>query len=160
MLSDVVAERVKEVRARRSWSAQQLADRCAELGATQMTPSVIANIEAGRRGKDGRRRREITVDELFVLAEALGTSPTDLLVMPSVDATHPVTPNRQAPMQLVRAWLDMHMVPLDEVIEYWERMQGSDELAEDLRRRWYAEQDAYQRRVDGVRLLRESRAEG
>lgn len=43
-----------------------------------MTDNVIENIESGRRQK-GKRRRDVTVDELFTIAEAFGVSPVELL---------------------------------------------------------------------------------
>lgn len=76
-----MAERVKQIRQRRGLTAEALAARCAEIGAPEITRSVIANIETGRKGPDGRRRRDVTVDELFILAFALEVPPA-LLVIP------------------------------------------------------------------------------
>ena len=64
----------------RGWTAVDLAARCSTIGAPEITPSVIANIETGRREKDGRRRREITVDELLILAYALRVPPVFLFL--------------------------------------------------------------------------------
>jgi transcriptional regulator with XRE-family HTH domain len=87
-LSDIVAGRVRELRQRWGWSAARLAERCAEVGAPQLTASVIANIESGRRDKQGRRRREVTVDEARYLGLALSV-PIDVLMQkegaPSAD---------------------------------------------------------------------------
>jgi hypothetical protein len=58
----------------------ELAARCAELGAGHLTENVIENIESGRRDKQGRRRRDVTVDELLTLAVALNVAPVHLLV--------------------------------------------------------------------------------
>ena len=58
--AETVAQRVKELRKRRNWSARQLADRCAELGAAGLDRSVLANLESGRR-------RTVSIDEVFVL---------------------------------------------------------------------------------------------
>ena len=77
--SDLVAERLKEARQRRSWTAEDLAARCAEIGAPEITRSVIANIETGRRDERGRRRRAVTVEELLSLAYALEVPPVLLL---------------------------------------------------------------------------------
>jgi len=57
----------------------ELAAECARLGAPHMTMSTIANIERGLTSK--RRRRDVSVDELMVLAAALGVAPM-LLVVP------------------------------------------------------------------------------
>jgi transcriptional regulator with XRE-family HTH domain len=85
----MVAGRVRELRQRWGWSAARLAERCAEVGAPQLTASVIANIESGRRDKQGRRRREVTVDEARYLGLALSV-PIDVLMQeegaPIVDA--------------------------------------------------------------------------
>jgi transcriptional regulator with XRE-family HTH domain len=77
--SDVVARRVKELRRQRDWSAARLAEECAKLGFPQLTESVIANIESGRRDESGRRRRDVTVNELDAFARTLGAAPADLL---------------------------------------------------------------------------------
>lgn len=53
-------------------SAQQLADRCAELGVDSLPRTVISNLETGRRGN-------VTVAEVLVLAEALSVPPAALM---------------------------------------------------------------------------------
>lgn len=50
---------------------------------------VISNIESGRRKADGKRRREVTVDELFLIAYVLGVPPIHLLV-PAEESETPV----------------------------------------------------------------------
>src|SRR5258708_18639732 len=79
-VSDVTAAQVRHWRKQRGWQPGDLATRCKELGAGQLTENVIENIESGRRGKDGSRRRDVTVDELLVLAIALNVAPVHLLV--------------------------------------------------------------------------------
>lgn len=69
--SDTVARRLRELRRRRGWSARRLAEACAATGSPQLSESVIANIEAGRRDETGRRRRDVTIDEVIGLATAL-----------------------------------------------------------------------------------------
>jgi hypothetical protein len=44
-----------------------------------LTASVIANIETGRRDEQGRRRRDVTVDEVVALAAALEEPVASLL---------------------------------------------------------------------------------
>lgn len=76
--SDVVRRRVKEVRNERGISAQQLADRLQELDPrTALKRNVLANFESGRRPT-------VSVDELLLLARALGEPPAAFLV-PYVD---------------------------------------------------------------------------
>jgi transcriptional regulator with XRE-family HTH domain len=67
-----VRERLRLLRQLRGLSAQELADRCRELGLHRFTRDVIASMES--------RRRDFTVDEVLGLALALGVSPAHLLV--------------------------------------------------------------------------------
>jgi transcriptional regulator with XRE-family HTH domain len=76
--SELVGQRVKAYRVHHGWTAQQLAKRCAEAGASEISAAVIANIETGRRDASGRRRRDVTIDEVLKLAYALGVSPIAL----------------------------------------------------------------------------------
>jgi transcriptional regulator with XRE-family HTH domain len=77
--SDAVARQIQQIRKRRSWSAKRLAQECAGAGAEHLTESVIANIESGRRDQHGRRRRDVTVDELVSLAQVLKVPVLQLL---------------------------------------------------------------------------------
>ncbi|WP_255724451.1 helix-turn-helix domain-containing protein, partial [Frankia sp. Cj3] len=71
--SRIVAQRVRDLRLALGWSAQRLANRCRELDSqTSLTRSAIAKIESEIRGS-------ITIDEVLVLADALGVSLTDLV---------------------------------------------------------------------------------
>jgi transcriptional regulator with XRE-family HTH domain len=75
-----VAAKVREARKARGWQPVDLALRCEELGNSQLTENVIENIESGRRDASGRRRRAVTVDELYTLAAALGLAPMQLFI--------------------------------------------------------------------------------
>ncbi|GGL30343.1 hypothetical protein GCM10010095_14340 [Streptomyces anthocyanicus] len=77
--SDIAAERIREVRRKRGLTAAQLAKRCADIGAPEITAQSVSNIETGRRDKEGRRRRFVTVDELVALSVALEVAPVHLL---------------------------------------------------------------------------------
>ena len=106
-VSDTVARRVREARKRRGWSADELAQRLAAAGAPELSVFVISNIESGRRKTDGKRRRDVTVDELFLLAYVLGVPPIHLLV-PSEEANTPVevAPNVTVPEpDLLLRWI-------------------------------------------------------
>lgn len=62
--------------------ASDLSARCITLGKPHLSTATISNIETGRPAKDDperKRRRHVTVDELVVLAAALGVTPADLL---------------------------------------------------------------------------------
>jgi transcriptional regulator with XRE-family HTH domain len=103
--SDHVAARIREVRHARGLSAGQLAERCEQLGAPQLTASVINNIETGRRHSDGSRRRDVTVDELLALALALNAPPLYLIFPPdNLDAMYPLTSTVQMEGRAVAAW--------------------------------------------------------
>jgi transcriptional regulator with XRE-family HTH domain len=78
--SELVGQRIKDLRLERGWTADDLAKRCAEVGAPEITSAVIANIETGRKDKTGRRRRDVTIDEVLKLAYALEVPPVRLFV--------------------------------------------------------------------------------
>jgi hypothetical protein len=104
--SDVVAERVNDLRKRGGWTtAKAFAERCAEVGAPYLTAPALMNIESGRR-KDGHRTRTLTVDELLALAVALRVNPVDLLVpADSNEDPYPVTSTETATVARVRDWI-------------------------------------------------------
>ncbi len=77
--SDGVVWQLKEIRKKRGWSAAKLAEECAKAGFPQLTESVIANIESGRPDKDGKRRRAVSVDELWAFARTLDVPMGSLL---------------------------------------------------------------------------------
>lgn len=75
--SDVIAASVRERRKRLGWNVATLAERCASVGAPELSASVIQNIEHGRP-RDGKRTRFVTAEELLGLARALSVSPAAL----------------------------------------------------------------------------------
>jgi transcriptional regulator with XRE-family HTH domain len=81
VLSDGVGNRVAAYREARGMSRRELAIRVAELVGDPafLTAPVLGNIETGRPGDDGVRRRMVSVDELMVLASALAVPPLVLL---------------------------------------------------------------------------------
>jgi transcriptional regulator with XRE-family HTH domain len=79
VLSDLVADRVVKLRRGQGITRERLAAACSELG-LPLSTAALGNIETGRRGEDGRRRRDVTVDELLALAVALDVTPATLLV--------------------------------------------------------------------------------
>lgn len=102
--SEVVAQRLRQLRRSRGWSAQRLADECVRLGAPHLSASVIANIETGRRDTAGRRRRDVTVEELLVFAYALNAPPVQLVV-PFTSEQMQITPSVTATPEAALAWL-------------------------------------------------------
>lgn len=98
MPSEIIGRRIKELRTARGWSGRQLAEECRKIGG-EISDNVIENIE----GK--RRRRDVTVEELFVLAVALDAPPLRLLI-PDSDTEMAVTPDLSVdPMRLVM-WMN------------------------------------------------------
>lgn len=81
-VSDAAAVRLKEARTRRGWTTKQLADACGAAGAVKLTSAALSNIETGRRDSEGVRKRELSIDELVVLAVVLDIAPVHLLGLP------------------------------------------------------------------------------
>lgn len=102
--SEVVAQRLKQLRRARGWSAQRLAEECARLGAPHLSASVIANIETGRKDAAGKRRREVTVEELLIFSYALNT-PAVALLVPFTSEQMQITPNVTASPDAALGWL-------------------------------------------------------
>jgi transcriptional regulator with XRE-family HTH domain len=94
-VSDLIAERLRDVRTERGWTAAELAAACARAGQPKITAAVIANIETGRRNPDGSRRRQVSADEMLLFAAVLKIPPADLLADPHADDDGP--PARIAP---------------------------------------------------------------
>ncbi|MFC7326281.1 helix-turn-helix domain-containing protein [Marinactinospora rubrisoli] len=90
-LAGAVAKEVRRHRKRQGMSAQELADRCANLG-MPLKRSVLANLESGRR-------TTVTLAELIVLARALGVPPL-LLAFPVAQEEH----TEVLPGQTVGTW--------------------------------------------------------
>lgn len=70
--TSVIAGRVRELRRRRDWTADQLAEQLSAVG-VPWTRIVVTKLETGRRPS-------VSVEELFALAYVLNVSPMHLLV--------------------------------------------------------------------------------
>lgn len=103
--SDLVAEQIRKHRERLNLTREDLAQECAKLGAPELTAAAIINIEVGRKNpKTGRRRREVSVDELLVLAYAMAVPPLEL-VFPLVGTAEVMSPpNWQGGITPFLAW--------------------------------------------------------
>lgn len=77
--SDFAGPRIRDARKFRGWSIAQLAERCAALGAPQLTTAVVGDIERRSRNARYPRGRQVTVEELLVFAEALVVPPAWLI---------------------------------------------------------------------------------
>lgn len=106
--SDIAARNIKAFRALNNWTAQDLADKLAAEGETGLSAAVIANIETGRRDEEGRRRRDVTVDELIAFARAFGITPSSLLpeLSNGEGAAIPEVAEREASAAALMAALD------------------------------------------------------
>jgi transcriptional regulator with XRE-family HTH domain len=85
-----IGPRIKLLRRQRGWSAQRLADVCAQAGLASLTRGAISKIEAGLR-------KSVTVDEAATLAAALGISPAVLIS--GHDDSGPVEDEAPPPVQ-------------------------------------------------------------
>jgi transcriptional regulator with XRE-family HTH domain len=115
--SDLIADQIRAGRARLDLTREQLAARCAALGAPELTYAAITNIETGRRDKSTqKRRRDVTVDELMVLARALEVPPV-LLALPIGSRKHDeieFLPGVKAPLWPALKWFTGEgRVPID-----------------------------------------------
>lgn len=107
-VSDLIAERLRDVRTERGWTAAELAAACARAGQPKITTAVIANIETGRRNPDGTRRRQVSVDEMLLFAAVLKIPPADLLADPHADDDGPparIAPGRPLSARQLARWL-------------------------------------------------------
>lgn len=129
--SDVVAERVRELRKRRGLTAQQLSDLCASAGAPELTAAALANIETGRR-KEGRRTRLITVDEALILAYVLD-APVPLLFLPLEAGQLDLTPEARMHPADVAAWFAGEVAPSRKGWDTWTSQLAPVSLYLDLR---------------------------
>ncbi len=121
----LLAARVRKYRIQRGWSVRRLASECAKHGAVQLTTASLSNIERGQDPDAKRKARDITVEELLVLAYVLGVPPALLMIpLGEVDEMQ-VTPSVTAHPAAVFRWLsgspqrdlvNLFMVPESPVI--------------------------------------------
>ena len=78
-------------------TVKALATRCRELGAAELTTNVLTNIEV--------RRRDVSADELLVLALALDVAPVHLLTPPPGAQQLAVTPDVLADREASLPWI-------------------------------------------------------
>jgi len=131
-VSDHVAEKIREARRQRGWNTDDLAERCG------LTGNIIENIESGRRDRDGRRRRDITVDELFAISEALNVGPLKLLP----NRTRPDSSEREMAIRAALEDLERDRARLEELTAVIARIEGERGMLEDrvAKSQWLIEQ--------------------
>lgn len=97
---EVFAKRLREVRKRRDWTQQQLADRLEELG-YKIDRVILTRIESGRS-----RARQAKLEEVLAISFALGVSPLHMIVPFDRDLRLRVPGCKQPmPPLIVRRWL-------------------------------------------------------
>jgi len=99
VLSDHAAAQVRHYRELRGWRRVDLAERCT------LSASVLENIETGRPDATGRRRRQVSVDELLILAAALEVSPVQLLIPLGTAEKVEAIPNVTLPVDIAAKWV-------------------------------------------------------
>ena len=147
----VIARRLRELRTRRGWSAERLAEECAREGADGLNRSVIANIESGRR-------KYVTVDEALLLAWVLDVAPIHLLVPtepdPEFESDYYLIGENVLPHAAAREWIRGRLAPAsrDARVYYsevpkeeWTTRQPTDEEVEERGRRTEAYRDMSQK---------------
>ena len=107
MLSDGVGQRVADFRRERGMRREDLAQRVAEVTGdpAYLSAPTIGNIETGRPGSDGIRRRTVSVDELLVLAKALDVMPIQLLLPTEPDESVEIIPSQHVAVFKALRWL-------------------------------------------------------
>ncbi|GHA63976.1 hypothetical protein GCM10010330_15990 [Streptomyces tendae] len=140
--SDVIAAQVRKRRRQLDLNRQQLADKCASIGAAQITTAALTNIETGRPDKSGKRRREVTVEELLALSHALSTNPVDLMVPADADDEDPyeVTPELTTTSATARDWISgtAFLVPPESPMDFAIAIQAMPtERAQEVSRAWF-----------------------
>jgi transcriptional regulator with XRE-family HTH domain len=136
--SQVFAERTREVRDRRRWSQQDLADRLSELGAP-LDRAGIARLENGNRG--------ISLDDAITLTVALGAQFMHMIIPLNRNAEMALAPALTVRSSEARQWFRgmawfreedrrtyFTEVPDDELLAMRER---SVALIFDLFRQWH-----------------------
>jgi transcriptional regulator with XRE-family HTH domain len=122
-----IAKRIKELRARRGWTAEKLGKELTRHGA-KFDRFTISNLESGKR-------QNVTINELMAIAFVFDVAPVNLLV-PFEDEPYQVTSERIENSDTVRAWFRGE-----------EPLPGTDE------RTYFAEVSALdmRRRIEAVR---------
>lgn len=126
--NEIVAKRVAEVRRRRGWTAEQLAQKCRDVGAENFTTAKVNNIET--------RRSRVTVDELCVLARALDVAPVNLVIPPDMgsDEGYAITATVGLGAGRIRQWFrgiypwpngDRHIYLTESPVDEWIPPPGS-----------------------------------
>jgi transcriptional regulator with XRE-family HTH domain len=140
--SDAIAAQVRQRRQQLNLNRQQLAEKCASVGAPQITAAALTNIETGRRDAAGKRRREVSVEELLALAVALGVFPVDLIVPGEAEEEEPcsVTPEVTTSAGHARRWISgaAWLADPETPLDFAEAIRGMPQWrAQQMSRAWF-----------------------
>lgn len=140
--SAVIAKQIRIRRRQLGLNREQLASECAAAGVPGLTAAALTNIETGRPDASGKRRREVSAEELLVLSYALRVHPVDLVVPGDApdDAPYAVAPNVSTTAGTAREWIAGYgfLSPIESVADMAEAVQFMPEArAGELMRRWW-----------------------
>lgn len=105
--SELAGLRIRQARQQRGWTAKELADLCAKAGAPRVTATVVTNLETRRRST-----RDISVDELLVLARVLEVPPVQLVLPLGADELLEVVPGTEMNAAEAVRWMGGAAEPL------------------------------------------------
>lgn len=127
-LSEVAAQQINRLRRAAGLTREQLAAACQAAGGPEsLSASAIANIETGRPDATGRRRRDLTVEELVIFGRALGVPPLLLLFPFDRVREVEVLPGAVAPAWSAAAWF-AGRVPFP----HWEKRDSTGEVIAEM----------------------------
>ena len=117
--SQTVAARIRAFRKRRDLTLNQVADECAALGAPQLSFAALANIERGATAESRRKPRDVSLDELMVLARVFKVAPALLIFPLGDDEQFAITPDWSMTTWDAYRWFTGESYPGEDVAEHW-----------------------------------------
>ena len=100
--SDVIAQRIRQLREARGWTVAELAARCKDAGLPRLTATVLYKLESQRQN---RAPRPVAIDELLILAFVLDIAPVHLIAGLDDDAELPISPDWGISASGARQWI-------------------------------------------------------
>lgn len=116
-LGDAISAQVRRYRNAKGLSVRALSEECTKLGMPSLTEASLRNIERKSGEGNDRGRRRVSVEELVVLAEALGVPPV-VLAFPVDDAASvEVRPGLELPTLDALRWFTAEGPPAPDDID-------------------------------------------
>lgn len=122
--TEILVERIKDLRTKRGWSAERLAQEMTDAG-VKWNRLVVTKLENGHR-------KDVTVTELLALGRVLQCAPVHLIVPPDAE-TYPVTARESVPARDARDWIrGLAILPGDDMRNYLAELplDEAEEIAE------------------------------